>query len=237
MANIRFNINKLPHTTDLVDIGRKVTVPWLKWFQGTINSLNNGVSVSLDEIDGNIVQTNSSISSVSNSLISVSNNLSNVSSNLIGVSSTLNSSLSSISNVSNSLSSTISNLNRISSNLSLVSSNLLNVSSNLSNVSSSLSVFTSVITITSNLTLNASHRDVIVDASTSPVIVTLPDLSSVIAGKEYRIHGYNATNSITINTTSSQQIRMVSTDTATSDNIIAGDVIYYINTGSYWKIT
>lgn len=98
-----------------------------------------------------------------------------------------------------------------------------------------ISTIKPAILITENMTLNAKQYDIVCDASSNSIDITLPD-SVTFAGKEYRIHGYNATNSITIFTTDSQQIRLISTDTSTSKAVNSGDVVVLVSLGGFWKI-
>lgn len=97
-------------------------------------------------------------------------------------------------------------------------------------------VFKSVTTETSNATLTTNNDTVIIDASSSAVQVTLPD-ATTSEGKEITIIGYDTTNAATIATTSSQQIRRVSSDTNTTDTLVEGDIVKVISTGTYWQVS
>lgn len=89
------------------------------------------------------------------------------------------------------------------------------------------------------------HHTVLFDASSNAITATLPDISLVSnssQGREFVLIGYDATNTITINTTSSQQIRRKTGDTATSITLAAGDILKLraVNLGggtAWWQIT
>jgi hypothetical protein len=98
------------------------------------------------------------------------------------------------------------------------------------------SFLSDVITAISDILLTSSNSDLIVDSSFGSVAVTLPLLSSVSAGKKYTIIAYDATNTITLETSGSEQIRQVKTDTTTSTILAAGDIYTVVNAGSYWQI-
>ena len=93
-----------------------------------------------------------------------------------------------------------------------------------------------LITIVGDITLTVSNSEVIIDAASQAVSVILPTLASVPVGKKYTVIAYDATNTITIATSSSQQIRQVKTDNATSLTLGSGDIYTVINTGTYWQI-
>jgi hypothetical protein len=98
------------------------------------------------------------------------------------------------------------------------------------------SALTSQPIVVTEATHPITSYNTIIDASSVAIVATLPDATTV-AGTPYTIIAYNADNLITINTTSSQQIRRVSTDTFTSDTLVAGDILTLISTGTYWQVT
>lgn len=90
------------------------------------------------------------------------------------------------------------------------------------------------------------HHTVRLDASSNAITVTLPNatlFSTSTAGRELILIGYDATNTITINTTSSQDIRRDVSDVGnTSTTLAQGDILKLIaiNLGSgngYWQVT
>jgi hypothetical protein len=93
-----------------------------------------------------------------------------------------------------------------------------------------------LITIVEETTLTVSNSEVIIDAASQAVSAILPTVASVPVGKKYTVIAYDATNTITLATSSSQQIRQVKTDTTTSTTLAAGDIYTVINTGTYWQI-
>jgi hypothetical protein len=93
-----------------------------------------------------------------------------------------------------------------------------------------------LITIVEDTTLTVSNSEVIIDAASQAVSAILPTVASVPVGKKYTVIAYDATNTITLATSSSQQIRQVKTDTTTSTTLAAGDIYTVINTGTYWQI-
>jgi len=99
-----------------------------------------------------------------------------------------------------------------------------------------VAVSSPLITIVGDITLTVSNSEVIIDAASQAVSVILPTLASVPVGKKYTVIAYDATNTITIATSSSQQIRQVKTDNATSLTLGSGDIYTVINTGTYWQI-
>ena len=98
------------------------------------------------------------------------------------------------------------------------------------------SFLSEVITAISDILLTSSNSDLIVDSGFGSVAVTLPLLSTVYPGKKYTIIAYDATNTITLETSGSEQIRLVKTDTTTSTTLAAGDIYTVVNVGSYWQI-
>ena len=93
-----------------------------------------------------------------------------------------------------------------------------------------------LITIVENTSLTVSNSEVIIDAASQEVIATLPAVASVPVNKKYTVIAYDATNTITLGTSDSQQIRLVKTDTSTSINLTSGNVYTIVNTGTYWQI-
>ena len=93
-----------------------------------------------------------------------------------------------------------------------------------------------LVTIVEETTLTVSNSEVIIDAASQAVSAILPTVASVPVGKKYTVIAYDATNTITLATSSSQQIRQVKTDTTTSTTLAAGDIYTVINTGTYWQI-
>ncbi len=111
---------------------------------------------------------------------------------------------------------------------------LSNINNNLLNLYNRILGLTAIQTISSNTTLNYNQKHILVDASLNTVDITLPD-ASLDVGHEFVIHGFDATNTITVYTTSGQQIKTISTDTATSDNITSGLAVHYISNSTFWK--
>jgi hypothetical protein len=93
-----------------------------------------------------------------------------------------------------------------------------------------------LITIVEDTTLTVSNSEVIIDAASQAVSAILPTVASVPVGKKYTVIAYDAANTITLTTSSSQQIRQIKTDTTTSTTLAAGDIYTVINTGTYWQI-
>ncbi len=112
---------------------------------------------------------------------------------------------------------------------------LLDKVSDLQNNVPILATTQPIITTTIDLPLDNTHYHVLCDASSNTIDITLPDCT-LIEGKEYVVHGYDATNTINVLTTASQQIRNISTDVATNKNIASGDVVYFVSTGIFWKL-
>ena len=93
----------------------------------------------------------------------------------------------------------------------------------------------SIETVTSS-THDIANSTTVFDATSNAITATLPD-ATANKGVEFTLIGYNADNLITIDTTSSQQIRRKSTDTFTSDTLISEDILKVISTGTYWQVT
>lgn len=91
------------------------------------------------------------------------------------------------------------------------------------------------IAVNDDIKLTQYQYDLVAYASLNPIVITLPD-SQAFAGKEYRIHGYDVTFPVTVNSINSQEIRAVITDTATTLNIASGDVVTLVSLGAFWKI-
>lgn len=89
-------------------------------------------------------------------------------------------------------------------------------------------------TISTTSILTNSNYIVAVDASAGVVTLTLPDVNTNTKG--FIIHAYDATNTITIDTTSSQQIRNISSDTQTSITLTAGQEATLICAGTFWLL-
>jgi|TARA_R110000851_G_scaffold119780_1_gene247678 hypothetical protein len=94
-----------------------------------------------------------------------------------------------------------------------------------------------IITITGDTTLTLGNSEVIIDALGGAITVTLPSVGAVPIGKKYTFIGYDATNSISIDTNGVEQIRQIKADTTTSFTILSGDILKISNTGVYWQIT
>lgn len=90
-------------------------------------------------------------------------------------------------------------------------------------------------TITANTNLTYAHDVVICDSSGATANPTLPNCTGAYTGKRYTIVCYDATSGVTINTTSSQQIRTKTGDTSTSIAMAVGNIIELISTGVYWQ--
>ena len=93
-----------------------------------------------------------------------------------------------------------------------------------------------LITIVENTNLTVSNSEVIIDAASQAVTAILPTVASVPVNKRYTVIAYDAANTITLATSSSQQIRQIKTDNATSLTLTAGDIYTVTNTGTYWQI-
>ena len=93
-----------------------------------------------------------------------------------------------------------------------------------------------LITIVENTNLTISNSEVIIDAASQAVSATLPAVASVPVNKKYTVIAYDATNTITLGTSNSEQIRLVKTDVSTSVNLTSGNVYTIVNTGTYWQI-
>jgi hypothetical protein len=93
-----------------------------------------------------------------------------------------------------------------------------------------------LITITADTLLTISNSEVIIDSSIEKVTATLPTVASVPIGKKYTIIAYRLVEPITLETSSSQQIRQTNTDAITSITLSSGNIYTVVNTGDYWQI-
>jgi hypothetical protein len=76
----------------------------------------------------------------------------------------------------------------------------------------------------------------IVDASSNAVTTTLPDVT-ISLGREFTIVAYDATNTVTIDTTGGQDIRRTVLDVGTTSIVVAAGEIYtVVGTGVYWQV-
>lgn len=91
-------------------------------------------------------------------------------------------------------------------------------------------------TVTDDITLTISDSEVIIDASSQVVTVTLPEVLSVPIGKKYTAVAYGGTNKIVLKTSGSDQIRIIKTDTTVLIELSLGDIYRVVNTGIYWQV-
>tara|TARA_R110000823_G_scaffold214021_1_gene343908 strand:+ start:96390 stop:98705 length:2316 start_codon:yes stop_codon:yes gene_type:complete len=93
-----------------------------------------------------------------------------------------------------------------------------------------------LVTIVENTLLTIANSDVIIDALSVPVTATLPAVESVPIGKKYTVIAYDVTNTITLASSNSEQIREQKSDTLTSIVLPVGQKYTVANTGTYWII-
>lgn len=81
------------------------------------------------------------------------------------------------------------------------------------------------------------HHTVIADASSNAITITLPlassatiNLNNIRSGREVVIVGYDATNTITVQGSGSEQIRGISSDTTTSVTVSSGQILKLVAT-------
>ena len=93
-----------------------------------------------------------------------------------------------------------------------------------------------LITITADTLLTIANSDVIIDALSAPVTATLPVIATVPIGKKYTVVAYDVTNTVTLASSNSEQIREQKSDTLTSIVLPVGQKYTVANTGTYWII-
>lgn len=90
--------------------------------------------------------------------------------------------------------------------------------------------------VTSDTTLGARHGVVMADASSGTIDLDLPALGTY-PNKIYTLIGYDATNTITVNTDSgSEYIKRIKSDTLTSDTLASGDIYKIKDVGTHWQL-
>jgi hypothetical protein len=94
-----------------------------------------------------------------------------------------------------------------------------------------------LLTLTENLTLSVQNSELIINADSNTVKLILPDVLSLPIGKKFTLIAYNDTNGITVETTDSQKIKQIHTDTDVSLILTLGQIYSFVNTGVYWQIT
>lgn len=256
MALLELKIEPPPYRTPLyVDASRVLSKQWVNWFTNTINALLNA---SIDDIAdlNNIVSldfpANNNISNEINSIaLNNSINIGNISEIL----SRLNC-IETNNNISNCYinDNTFVENNLHNNNIQLLINSIQELSINILNYDFSqlikdkiailtasigaLATTTPITNTSINLSLTLANHRVLVDSTGGGVTITLPDCT-LCTGKEFVVYGYAGppTNTITVATTSSQIIKRISTDTATTDNINIGDAIYYVSQGTYWIVS
>mgnify|MGYP003624466252 FL=1 len=93
-----------------------------------------------------------------------------------------------------------------------------------------------LVTIIEDTILTIADSYIIIDALSQPVAAILPVISTVPIGKKYIVVAYDVTNTVTLETSNSEQLRVIKTDTPSSFTLTSGTIYEVINTGTYWQV-
>ncbi len=94
------------------------------------------------------------------------------------------------------------------------------------------SVNFAISTITANTTLDNSYYTILVNANSSSITITLPNATTIKTGRIYVVKAIDVTNTITVNTTATQNI-----DDATSYIFsVKNEVLKVQSNGTQWYV-